>query len=152
MRALFIGFLLLLSTLSTFAQKGDDEIKKHITLLSAEFTGYVNDDNLGKIASFFTADAAIIAPNVEKVDGRVAVRNYYTGIKDSQSNVLTELKKIEVVNDAFAIEHGNYSMVLTKAGGTPFLDKGSYIIAWKKENDGKWRIHLYTYNSELNLN
>jgi ketosteroid isomerase-like protein len=58
------------------------------------------------------------------------------------------LKRVGVVNiSVFSTEEGVYE-IKTKDGKQ--LDKGKYIVLWKKE-DGKWKLHRDISNSDLPL-
>jgi ketosteroid isomerase-like protein len=57
-----------------------------------------------------------------------------------------ELNTIEVWGDEnFITEEGTFVL---KAKDSTQLDKGKYLVLWKKEN-GKWRFHRDISNSDL---
>jgi ketosteroid isomerase-like protein len=38
---------------------------------------------------------------------------------------------------------------MNDAGGKPVTDKGKYVVIYKRQPDGKWKIVLDTGNSDL---
>ncbi len=45
------------------------------------------------------------------------------------------------VAGAYAIETDSYEMTFTPKGGKPMHDKGNYLLVWKKQTDGSWKIY-----------
>lgn len=86
----------------------------------------------------FPANGAII-------NGREAFKDYWS---ESMAQGVSSELVLETVcaegYDNMAIEEGLY-MVLV---GSQELDKGKYIVTWKKE-EGQWRLHQDIWNSDL---
>lgn len=101
-------------------------------------------DSVG-LANCYATDAKFMAPNSPAVVGRKNIQGVTAGmIKSGIASV--DLKTIEVWGDeAMLAEEG----VLAMAGkGGKELDKGKYIVLWKKE-DGKWKLFRDCFNSDL---
>jgi uncharacterized protein (TIGR02246 family) len=49
----------------------------------------------------------------------------------------------------YAIETGTYEMTATPTGGKPTPDKGKYVVVWKKQADGSWKVYRDISNSDI---
>ncbi len=77
--------------------------------------------------------------------GKQAVQEFWQGAMDAGiKGVKLEIVEVEQVGDT-AYEISRYT--LFGADGQ-MLDRGKYIIIWKRVNDA-WRIHRDIYNSSL---
>ena len=44
---------------------------------------------------------------------------------------------------------GNYEMSFNDPAGKPVNDKGKYVSIWAKQPDGKWKVVVDMFNSDL---
>jgi len=106
----------------------------------------VKGDSVG-LANLYTEDAKFMGPNAPAIVGRANIQSMMSGFIKGGATKL-ELTATEVWGDEnFIGEEG--VMTLSSTDGKP-LDKGKYIVLWKKEA-GQWKLHRDMYNSDLPL-
>jgi ketosteroid isomerase-like protein len=44
---------------------------------------------------------------------------------------------------------GTYQFSMTGPDGKPIPDKGKYVVVWKKDASGKWKVVADIFNSDL---
>ena len=44
---------------------------------------------------------------------------------------------------------GAYEMSFNDPAGKPVSDKGKYVTIWVKQQDGKWKVAVDMFNSDL---
>jgi uncharacterized protein (TIGR02246 family) len=98
----------------------------------------------------FTGDAVVLAPGMDEIRGRDAIRGFYAGLFGMGWVRSAALNTAEVeVHGATAYEVGTNSLTLEAPGQPPFTDRGKYIVIWKRGPDGAWRIHRDIVNSSV---
>lgn len=96
------------------------------------------------LATLYTENGSVLAPNAAEVRGRAAVQGFWQAVMDMGIAGAT-LTTVEVSNtDTDAIEVGTF--VLRTADGTE-ADNGKYIVWWKKSDAG-WQLHRDIFNSD----
>jgi uncharacterized protein (TIGR02246 family) len=96
-----------------------------------------------------TDDVRFMPPNQAPLQGKAAVRAWYEGVLAEATTVAVAVSQREVVVAGdWGIESGSYVWTLTpKAGGAPFIARGSFLAVWHQESDGKWKAHRDIWNS-----
>ena len=97
------------------------------------------------VADLYTANAMVLPSNSDFVKGRDAIKALFQGLIDSgvKGGSLT-IVEVERFGDT-ATEVGVYTM---KDASGQEIDKGKYIVIWKREN-GQWRLHRDIFNSSM---
>jgi len=95
------------------------------------------------LAALYTENGQILPPNSDFVTGKQAIQGFWQamlgmGIKEAR----LEIVEVESQGDT-AIEVGKYSLY---GGEGQELDKGKYIVFWKREH-GQWKLHRDIFNS-----
>lgn len=91
----------------------------------------------------FSADAIYMAPNMECLTGKDAIRSFITSYPD----VKVKLSLIEIAGSAeYAFARGAYH--ITTATDS-LLDKGKFLTVWKKSPDASWLATHDMFNSDL---
>ncbi len=97
------------------------------------------------LADLYTEDGQVLPPNSDIVKGKQAIQGFWQvnmemGIKE----VKFETVELESHGDT-AIEVSRYTL---RGEGGQVLDKGKYIVIWKKEK-GQWKLHRDIFNSSM---
>ena len=103
------------------------------------------------IVTFYADDAIMVPPNADRVDGIEGVRNYRFGfIENPGVELLFELIRVEVSSGGdmgWTLAIVNVSF--TRPDGEPGSDRLRDFHAWKKQDDGSWKVVVDMWNSEF---
>ena len=90
------------------------------------------------IAALYTDDAELFVPGVPVIQGKSAIREAWRGIVGSGGNsVRIDIREVQESRD-IAFDSGHFTA--TAADGT-VLNTGKWIVIWKRNASGAWRIH-----------
>jgi len=107
-------------------------------------TAFSQGDAAG-LVTLYTENGQVLPPNSEFVTGKEAIQNFWQALIDMGiKEVKLDIVEVEGHDDT-AIEISNFTL---KGEGGQVLDKGKYIVIWKKEN-GQWNLHRDIFNSSL---
>ena len=112
---------------------------------NARFTKAFNQADTAATAALYTADAIVLPPGQGMVRGRPAIQEF--NAIDIETNALSGLvlttSDVQVGGN-LAVEVGTYSI---QAGA--MQDEGKYVVVWKKQEDGSWKLYRDIWNSNL---
>lgn len=100
--------------------------------------------NAAAIGNLYTEDGATIQPEGEARRGRTAIAAGMQPQFDSTTFTAREDITDEVISVGpdYAFEVGHYTSTGTpKAGGAARTTTGRYVVLWRKDADGVWRLH-----------
>ena len=108
------------------------------------------------VAEVFAEDCWQLPPHAEPLVGRAALREFWRQATASGTWQFTIDAQEVVVSGAIAVERGTYTLRFTANPGTPpglapSEDRGNYIVMWRHDEDGEWRIVWDAPVSELPL-
>ena len=100
-------------------------------------------------AALYTDDARLLPPNSPTLTDRQAIEAFWQGVIDlGISDVTLDTVQIEELGDT-AIEVGTYTLDIQPPGGDAAKDVGKYVIIWKRQADGAWKLAVDIFNSDL---
>ena len=107
------------------------------------FVATVKRGDAAGLAALYTENGQVLPPNGDFVSGRQAIQGFWQaiigmGIKAAR----LESVEVEGLGDT-AIEVGKFGLY---GGEGQELDKGKYIVIWKREH-GQWMLHRDIFNS-----
>jgi uncharacterized protein (TIGR02246 family) len=133
--------------LCTSAQVQADDLKDAIDAGNQTFVTAYNQGDSAGIGARYTEDAQLLPPGEAIVQGRSAIASYWQGLIDAGLKDLT-LNATEVSSDGdMAVEVGQYTIKLPPQNGATAVDKGKYLIVYKKVG-GDWLLHRDMWNSD----
>jgi uncharacterized protein (TIGR02246 family) len=108
------------------------------------------------LASIFAEDAWQMPPHQPALVGRSAIREFWRKAIQWGKWDFTLITQSVDVGDPIAVERGTYVLSFTAGSGAPpgmtsFLDRGNYLVHWRREPDGEWRVAADAPVSELPL-
>jgi ketosteroid isomerase-like protein len=119
--------------------------KKEIEAANQEITQFMAKGDSVGLAAAYSTDGALMLNNIPSVKGKENLTKVWGGFMNAGIGGV-ELKTLEVWGDEnFITEEGLFT---TKSKEGAQLDKGKYLVVWKKE-DGKWKLHRDLSNSDL---
>ncbi len=148
---LMIRNLTTLTLFSIFFSSGCSQSQDNTDIFNAidsvnkKLASCTNEGNAECAAMYYTENAVYIGPNMKPLVGRDEIR---AGMVDDGSTLLTlQADEIEVFGNTVN-ELGTFT---TKTKSGELVDTGSYVVVWKKTDDG-WKLHWDIFNSNLPLN
>ena len=146
-------FALLVASSSTVyaASKRNDEgvreARSAIEAANAKFSEAFARGDIKALSSMYTSDAIAFPPDSEMVRGNEAIGEYWKATRESgvRSAVLTT---VEVSRSGdVAYEVGKVSLTIQSAGKEPVMAMAKYVVVWKRQTDGSWKLHRDIWNS-----
>lgn len=139
--------LLLILMISITGYGQADQDKKTIQKMADQFSQlYVKGDYHG-MTDIYTPDAVLMSPGQDMIYGREAIYEFWS--RDTAYHQVFHRSvsdSLEVVGD-FAFDNGYwYSEAVYKGEKRP-LASGKYLIIWKKNERGEWRMHHDIWNN-----
>lgn len=143
MRSIPLAMLALL-LLSPVAFAGSDA--EAIAAGSRSWEKAYNGGSGAEVAALYAVDAALLPPGGARVDGRQAIADFWNGaIASGLADVKLETTELEFSGEN-AIEVGRLSGTVPAEGGGTTVVAGKFIVAWKRGDDGTWRLHRDIWN------
>jgi uncharacterized protein (TIGR02246 family) len=119
------------------------EIRNDIAAANEKFMAAFNSGDAASVAALYTGNGQLLPPNMDFMRGRQAIQTFWQGAMDMGIKSATmEIVEVERQGDT-AIEVSTYTL---QGEGGQVLDKGKYIVIWKRE-EGQWRLHRDIFNS-----
>jgi uncharacterized protein (TIGR02246 family) len=99
------------------------------------------------VAAFYTEDALVLPPGAGTVKGRKAIEEFWKKTIDGGLKA-GELTTVDVgeTGDA-AWETGKFLLTVQPEGKEAVKQAGKYVVVWKKEKDGQYRLHRDIWNT-----
>jgi uncharacterized protein (TIGR02246 family) len=122
--------------------------KESIEAALVTFEKAFNSSDAAAVAAHYTEDAALLPPDAARVDGREAIHKFWKGAMDGGLKDLA-LQAVEVEESSqIAYEIGKFAGNVPGQDGARADVTGKYIVVWKKDQDGTWRLHRDIWNSD----
>jgi uncharacterized protein (TIGR02246 family) len=146
MKKLF-GLLFIVIAITTLvAPANAQSAREAIEAALVKFSEAFNSKDAAVVAAHYAEDAAVLPPDSVRIDGRANIKNFWKGAIDAGLSDLT-LKAIEVEDQGnWAYEVGELSYSAPGTGDARTTASGKYIVIWKKDTDGSWRLFRDIWN------
>jgi uncharacterized protein (TIGR02246 family) len=145
-----LGFLVFCATLSSCTRHDNRSTNvRQIEAVSNARAEAFNKSDAQTIASYFTEDCVLMAPNKPATKGREQVRAYYQSIFDAFSPELKSGYDEVSVSGDLAYGRGFATVKLTpKNGGPPTVSAAKYLNILRRQSDGSWRTTHDIWNAD----
>lgn len=101
--------------------------------------------------SYYDEGASILIPNAPIATGSVEIRKAWEQMFGIPGFKLApKTAKVEVARSGdLAYTQGTYEFAATGSSGAPIEDRGKFVVVWKKQADGAWKIVADIWNSDM---
>ena len=95
-----------------------------------------------KFVSVYADDAVVMMAGAPDIRGITAIREGIPAMMQDPAFALSfEADEVEVARSGdLAYETGSYSMTMTGADKKPATETGHYVVVWRKDPDGTWKV------------
>jgi ketosteroid isomerase-like protein len=126
-----------------------EEVRKEIEKNNRRFREGIRKGDASAVGALYTEDALLMPPNTEIIRGRDGTTKFWDGaVKMGVRDAVLDTLELHHKGDTLE-EVGNYTLSIHPQGQEPFEDKGKYVVLWKQDTDGTWRLHRDIWNSSL---
>ena len=146
-------FALIVASSSTAyaGSQGDDqsvrEAQAAIEAANARFSEAFARGDAKALSAMYTSDAIAFPPDSEMIRGNEAIGVFWKATRDSGVRGAA-LTTIEVGRSGdVAYEVGKVSLTIQPAGKEPTTAVAKYVVVWKRQGDGSWKMHRDIWNS-----
>jgi len=139
--AALIGSLLMFSFVGD--NTGDPEVRNLIEQNHAQMTDAFRRGDLLAVSGFYADDAIMLGPDGMKIQGRVAIDNYWTRIRGAKD---WKLEVVEVGGSGEFVYELGRSALTTEHDGEENTYTCDFIVIWKQDEDKHYKIHVDSYN------
>ena len=134
----------------------NDLVRNIIERHNANAAQYYARGDIDALISIFAVDAWQMPPNNPPLVGREADSRVLANAVRWGKWSFTLTVEAVAVSDPIAVERGKYVLSFAAGSGAPpgmrsFEDRGNYLVHWRHESDGEWRIVGDAPVSELPL-
>ena len=105
-------------------------------------TSVVGKQNFDALDEIYTADARVLPPGAEMVEGRAQIKSFWRGAISGmkiQDATLTTVEAMSLGDQIFEIGRADLTV------GEGQVVKIKYVVLWKQE-DGRWKWHVDIWN------
>lgn len=98
--------------------------------------------DLDKAVSSYQDDAVLFAPKAPAAVGIAAIREAWKGLLGVPGLKMTlNIASVDIARSGdLAVERGTFQIDTTDKDGKPASELGHFVIAWKKQADGSWKV------------
>jgi uncharacterized protein (TIGR02246 family) len=121
------------------------QVRDAIVAANETFVNTFNKGDAAGLAALYTEEGQLLPPNAETMSGHQAIQAFWQGAMDMGiKSAQIETGEVEAHGET-AIEVSRYKLY---GAEDQVLDKGKFIVIWKREN-GQWKLHRDIFNSSM---
>ena len=126
---------------------GVGEARAAIEAANAKFSEAFARGDAKALSAMYTSDAIAFPPDSEMIRGNEAIGEFWKATRDSGVRGAA-LTTVEVGRSGdVAYEVGKVSLTIQPVGKEPTTAVAKYVVVWKRQADGSWKLHRDIWNS-----
>jgi uncharacterized protein (TIGR02246 family) len=120
-----------------------------ITATNNQFRDALRRGDAAGCAAVYTDNAKLLPSNSPMLSGKPAIQAFWQEAMNMGLRGATlTTAELEDKGDTL-IDVGAYTLDLQPPGGQATKDEGKYVVIWKRQADGTWKIHVDMFNTNL---
>jgi len=124
-----------------------DEVRKAVEAALAEWAAAFNRGDAVAVAGLYTEGAIVMPPDIEMVRGRQGIQEFWqTMIQRGLKDIVFTTVEVQADGNT-AYEIGRVSLTLYAKDQAPKPRSSKYVVVWKRQADGSWKLHVDIWNS-----
>ena len=124
-------------------------VRQAIESQNARFSAAAVKADTATIAGLYADDAIVMGPNNPALRGHDAIAKGFESMASEMKLTGLKLQTQDViVAGEYAIETGAYDLTASPPKAKPVHDVGKYVVVWKKQADGSYKLLRDIYNSD----
>jgi ketosteroid isomerase-like protein len=150
--ALSLAASLLLSCAPQPAPDTRAEDEKAILAMEAEWSKSAAS-GIDAFVSYYSDDASVFPPNMPVAIGPAAIKSSLGPLMAAPGFSLSfQSNKVEVARSGdIAYSSGSYTLTMNDSKGNPMTDRGKFVTAFRKNDEGKWKVTADIFNTDMPL-
>ena len=102
------------------------------------------------VLSCYSDDASVFPSNAPIATGKEAIGALLSQMFETPGFAVSwDISKLEVSRAGdLAYGHGTYESMANDAAGNPVTERGKWVVVWKKQTDGQWKLVVDIGNSD----
>jgi uncharacterized protein (TIGR02246 family) len=141
MRSSLMVVVLFVAAVNAPALAGAEEAQA-IRTLEAAWSKAAGQKDAAATASYYAEDGVVLPPNAPIVKGRAKAQEMWASLMAKPGFAIHfEPTQIVVSKGAdMAYDIGTYGLTINDEHGQPISQVGKYLVAWKKDKQGAWKV------------
>jgi len=129
--------------------QGAAALRAQIEQQVARFVETFNRGDVAALAAMYDTGAVVLAPNAPPMRGRQNIEALWAGARQQGFKTLNlTVNSVEAIGDHL-IELGSYTLVIQPPGQSEMTDRGKYIVLWRRQSDGSWKLYRDAFNTSM---
>ena len=125
-------------------------VRTAIEAANAAFIAAATKGDAAQMTAGYDANGMVLGPGGPAATGSAEIAKLMGGMLDAATMKDFTLTTGDViVMGDYAIETGTYAMVVTPKNGKDTPDNGKYVVVWKKQADGSWKMLRDIWNTDV---
>jgi len=122
-----------------------EDVREIIERTNEDVCRWYAAGEIDSLVDVFAEDCWQMPPHAEPLVGRDAVRGFWSqAVTWGTWRFTLEVQDV-VVSGAVAVERGRYVVDFEAGAAAPpgmgsTTDRGNYLVMWRRDDDGRWRI------------
>ncbi len=146
MRSRFALAALVASVLVPLACARPEPPGRAIGEVNARLIEAFNRQDAVSVAALYAEDGVVLPPDGPAVAGRPAIQGFFGGlITAGARDLAVQTVDLHPGGDR-VIERGSFTLAMRPEGGQASPMSGKYVVIWKKQPDGSWRLSIDIFN------
>lgn len=144
LKHLLIVVLILFLEQHVYSQEQEENSIKKV---AAKFSASYVEGDYQTMADIYTDDAVLMSPGQDMIYGREAIYKFWS--RDTAYHQVfhrSVADQIEVIGN-LAFDNGYWYSQATYNGKERPLSSGKYLIIWKKDEEGNWKMYHDIWNN-----